>query len=100
MRVTGLANSSSSLIVPWTSQAEIVTACRSGSGTTGRRSVVSSLRVLRCWLCEATARTLVLMLPGQARPPTFASARLQAHNSSPELVFENILLPPSGSSFT
>ena len=70
-RVTGLENSSSPLTVPWITEAEIVTGCRSRSGATSDRSVVWSLRVLRCWLCQDTARALAHTPPGEARSPIF-----------------------------
>jgi hypothetical protein len=99
-RVTGLANSSSSPSGEWTTREEIVAGCRSRSAATSGRSVVSSLRVLRCWQCQDTARALAHTPPGQARSPIFAAARLQTRNSSPGVIFENIFLPPSGPRIT
>jgi hypothetical protein len=47
-----LAKSSSSPTVLWTTHAEFAAGCHSSSGATSGWSVVSSLRVLRCCLCE------------------------------------------------
>jgi hypothetical protein len=59
-RTNGLANSSSSLIVRWTNQTEIIAGCGSGSAAARGRSVIRCLRVLRC---QGTARALVLTPP-------------------------------------
>ena len=65
-RVTGLANSSSSLTVPRRTQAEIVVGCRSSSAVASDRSVLGRLRVLHCWLCQGTVRALAFTPAGQA----------------------------------
>jgi hypothetical protein len=58
-------DSFSSLTVPRTTHTVIVAGCRTSSSATSGQSVVSSLRALRCWLCQATARVLAHTPPGQ-----------------------------------
>jgi hypothetical protein len=74
-----MANSSSSLTGPRTSQVEIAAGFRSSSAATIGWSVVSNLRILRYRSRGGGARSLVLSFSGEA---IFASARLPPRNLS------------------